>query len=292
MLPFAIYLITALLTGFHVYSLLSLAVYGVPATLLEPASLVGSVWLLAAAYVSLFRARVGAKIALPSSLLAWCFYAPALLGTMRAGKIGQISGAAVLPYLAVMFLAVSTAYSAFVSFAPSLPRRRRWIFPEQAASRTRMVLAALSVVVIAASGIWMGVTAHGARRISSRFLIPSGYVGWVRVEFGMSGSAPLATQGNQFILRIPSDGLLTTSSPERYGWGKDQYFYSSASGLHELPAAGPSDKRLIWGQVNGEDHTASRVRDYEEFFVGSEPQFRQQAGNMRIGPISAAPNPH
>ena len=83
MLPFAIYFIAGTVTGFHVYTLLSLAVYGAPFNPLEFVSLLGSFGLLIAAYVSLFRPNAGARIALIAALTVWCFYGPAVARILR-----------------------------------------------------------------------------------------------------------------------------------------------------------------------------------------------------------------
>lgn len=78
MLPFLIYSVTAVLTGFHVYVLLSYAVYGAPVNLLELVCLLGSFCMLVAAYISLFRPRAAARLALIAALTMWSFYGPAI----------------------------------------------------------------------------------------------------------------------------------------------------------------------------------------------------------------------
>jgi len=83
MLPFFLYFITGVITGFHIYALLSLAVYGVPFNPLEVVALLGSFGLLLAAYVSLFRPHGAAKLALVAALAIWSFYGPALAKVVR-----------------------------------------------------------------------------------------------------------------------------------------------------------------------------------------------------------------
>ena len=84
MLPFALYFVTAVVTGFHTYALLSFVVYGVPLNPLELISFLGSLCLLIAAYVSLFRPRVAARVALIACLAMWCFYAPAIANLVHS----------------------------------------------------------------------------------------------------------------------------------------------------------------------------------------------------------------
>lgn len=88
MLPFILYFVTAVLTGFHLYTLLSFTLYGAPFNLLELVALLGSFCLLIAAYVSLFRPRTAAQLALIACLAMWCFYAPAIAKVVRT-KLGN-----------------------------------------------------------------------------------------------------------------------------------------------------------------------------------------------------------
>ncbi len=84
MFPFSLYVITGVLTGVHLYLLLVFTVYTPAATLLEWVALLGSLGLLVAAYVSLFRPRLAAQIALIACLLSWAFYAPAAVRTVHS----------------------------------------------------------------------------------------------------------------------------------------------------------------------------------------------------------------
>ncbi len=83
MLPFLLYLIAGVLTGFQVYALVALGAYGAPVSPLELLSLFGSLVLIVTAYVSLWNPRLAARVALLAALLIWCFYAPATLHAVR-----------------------------------------------------------------------------------------------------------------------------------------------------------------------------------------------------------------
>ena len=116
----------------------------------------------------------------------------------------------------------------------------------------------------------------GAPR-SWRFLIPEGYTGWVRVEFEIPGAPPLPAEDGQIVLKIPPSGTLKTSSPEQYGWARDNYFYYSNNGVRPISDSGPG--KLIWGKINGQASGTSGKRAYEEFFVGTEQQFEVRLRN-------------
>lgn len=85
MLPFCLYFVAGVITGFHVYALLALTVYGAPFNPLEFVSLFGSFLLLIAACISLFRPYAAARVALIACLLIWSFYAPATVNLVRHG---------------------------------------------------------------------------------------------------------------------------------------------------------------------------------------------------------------
>jgi hypothetical protein len=83
MLPFCLYFVAGVITGLHVYTLLALTVYGVPFNPLELVALLGSLCLLIAAYVSLFKPYAAARLALLACLALWCFYGPAIAKSIR-----------------------------------------------------------------------------------------------------------------------------------------------------------------------------------------------------------------
>jgi hypothetical protein len=105
-------------------------------------------------------------------------------------------------------------------------------------------------------------------------LIPENYTGWVRIEFDVQGAPPLAKEGGEYVITIPADGILRTSSPEQYGWAHDRYYYYSGQAMHSLSDSG--EGALIWGKLNGEALGKSGQRKYEEFFVGTAEQFKNQ----------------
>jgi len=183
----------------------------------------------------------------------------------------------ILPYLATALLALVTAYSAFVSF-----RQQRdgstatWIFPNGTRRSAQIAVAICSLALFLGVAGWLTIDARHSIRHSSRFLIPEGYVGWVRVEFQIKDAPLLPVEGGECLFKFPPSGLLRTSSSEEYGWAKDHYFYYSEKGTRILRDTGPSSERLIWGKINGEESGSQGKRKYEEFFVGTEQQFREQ----------------
>lgn len=179
-----------------------------------------------------------------------------------------------LPYLALAFLILATIYSAIVSFRET-EGGPRWIFPDRAKGWGRIFICAVTLILVIGLGTWISTGSRNSNRRSLRFLIPEGYSGWVRVEFEVATAPPLPSDGGYTLVRIPPSGLLKTSSPEDYGWAKDDYFFYSGDDVRAIPDSGSG--RLIWGKINAEEANSSGKRKYEEFFVGTEQQFKEQA---------------
>ncbi len=182
----------------------------------------------------------------------------------------------ILAYLATALLVLVTAYSAVVSSRQKpTGGASTWLFPNTTSRSLQIAVGLCTVALFAALGLWPSITTHNYARRSSRFLMPEGYVGWVRVEFQSSGAPPVPVENGEYVFQIPPSGLLKTSSPEQYGWAKDRYFYDSKNGARRLPDGG-REQNLIWGKINGQESTSRSSRMYEEFFVGTEQQFKEQ----------------
>ena len=109
------------------------------------------------------------------------------------------------------------------------------------------------------------------RRPPSRFLIPSGYVGWVRVTYQIRNAPPLPREGKYLLVKINNDGSLQTSTDLPAGWARDQFFYYSGNTRQALSNAGWCKGGMIWGEVAEPD---GKSRTIQKFFVGNEDQFR------------------
>lgn len=117
-----------------------------------------------------------------------------------------------------------------------------------------------------------------------RYLIPEGYVGWVKIKHGEDAD-PLQMSNGEYICRIPANGILSISSKVEAGWARDEYFYYSPNGfLRELPDTGWGKGGMIWA-----DHTdfpatpdGSLPRhSTESFYVGTEEQYhREETGSL------------
>jgi hypothetical protein len=127
------------------------------------------------------------------------------------------------------------------------------------------VLALLSVIVLPACG-------HA--RTPCVYEIPSGYTGWVLIEFERPDAPPLPKRDGKLIFHVGGDGHMATSSKCEFGWSHDEYFYVGTTPI-ELERTAWGGGGQIWAGSNGSTQTAGqRPRTYETFFVGSEAAFK------------------
>src|SRR5579864_6400695 len=181
----------------------------------------------------------------------------------------------ILPYLAAVLLALATAYSAIASFREKPgSAAASVVFPHGAKRPTRILILIATLVLVIALGVWFIANTRSSTPRSLQFQIPEGYSGWVRVEFEIPGAPPLPQKAGQTLVKIPTSGALKTSSPEQYGWARDSYAFYSGAGVRSIPDSGAG--RLIWGKINGEASGPSGKRKYEELFVGTQQQFKDQ----------------
>jgi uncharacterized protein DUF6843 len=194
----------------------------------------------------------------------------------------------ILPYLAITLLLVVTAYSALVSFRQAgSTAPPTWIFPARAQRPTRIGVGIFTIALLVGVTISLTSGARHAGRHPYRFLVPEGYVGWARVDFEVNDAPSLPMEKGEYVVKFRSSGLLRTSSPEEYGRANDHYFYYSDNGTRPLPDSSSDKGRMIWGKINGESSGVQGKKKYEEFFVGTEQQFKQQLTAEPDGNASA-----
>ena len=103
-----------------------------------------------------------------------------------------------------------------------------------------------------------------------RFLIPEGYVGWIRVDFNIKDAPPLPAEGDYLVFKIPPSGYLRTPAKYMCGWPQDYYYYSLDS-RRQLN----TQQMIRWnGFASGAEPDVNKeITDY--IFIGTEVEFER-----------------
>ena len=133
--------------------------------------------------------------------------------------------------------------------------------------------------------------------LPTRCLLPDGYIGWVRVEYGIDRALPLPIEAAHCIIKIPECGVLATSSELDYTRVADDYYYYSDRERRPLSSDNWDGSSMIWGEAMlvTQDAGSAQASKSGTFFVGTRSQYRKQRanlgqpGNLRLA--STAPVP-
>jgi hypothetical protein len=117
-------------------------------------------------------------------------------------------------------------------------------------------------------------------RLPTRLLIPKGYVGPVKIEYGVRGALPLTIRYGHYIIKVTTDGRVQTSSPLDTGTAsEDEYFYYTDLTLERLYTASDScpigttpPEPMIWGGGVG---VGTNTSTYEWYFIGTRKQYEE-----------------
>lgn len=115
-----------------------------------------------------------------------------------------------------------------------------------------------------------------------QYFIPNGYVGWIRIEYQIKKASPLPQRGGYLIAKIPSTGVLRTSSIEARGWAADEYYYVTAAGARQkLAVESPTGIGMVHPDGSG-----------RKLFIGTKGQLNKFGWSYadRPGAIKTAPH--
>jgi hypothetical protein len=135
-----------------------------------------------------------------------------------------------------------------------------------------LLMACLLSLLLSASILASG---QGQGRRPYRYLIPEGYVGWVRVDFNVKDAPELPIEDGYYILMIPPSGRLLTSSDDMLGLKGDEYYYVCGNTKHLLSIDSGNDRSMIWHVFSGPTGTAyatDRPLKFRYVFVGPKEE--------------------
>jgi hypothetical protein len=123
-----------------------------------------------------------------------------------------------------------------------------------------------------------------------RFLIPEGYVGWIRVDFDVPGALELPVEDGYYIFKFSESGRLETSSSDIVESRRNQFFYYSGGLKYQLEIGAPIHRRLVQDEFSGpgQGHPAPVPNRYRYIFIGPRAVFeRYQASDKQRTPKEA-----
>jgi len=103
----------------------------------------------------------------------------------------------------------------------------------------------------------------------------------------------LPVEDGYYLVKLPTQGHIQTSSDIEYGWATDEYYYYSNGEREVLASTGWGEGGMIWAQTNGTRYGPDGpVNEY--FFVGTEEQYKKFGVNLKdenldplVGPVSS-----
>jgi hypothetical protein len=128
--------------------------------------------------------------------------------------------------------------------------------------RHRLVFLILPLILLSHVGC------EDEHRRPAKIYLPQGYVGWVRIEYGVQGAPELERDffGPWEYQRFPPSGLLQTSSKLYDGAASVNYFYYSANDVTPLPDQMINGGLISWCVLKSDGTRLER--NFLTFFVG------------------------
>lgn len=116
--------------------------------------------------------------------------------------------------------------------------------------------------------------AHDRSLPVSKFLIPNGYIGWLRVEYDVQCFPPIQVEDGVRTLRFAGANVLETSSSMPEDAAEREYFYYAADGSERnLAADYRNGNGMIWRESPGS--RGGKMKMFM-FFVGTEEQSKRR----------------
>lgn len=101
------------------------------------------------------------------------------------------------------------------------------------------------------------------KRTPRNYFIPKGYSGWVTIKYEKEGAPALQDVDGSLEVRIPSSGVLETSSPLTSGWARDDFYFSNGGSDELIPRKVDVDGEAM-RSVHDRDET---TQDYSELII-------------------------
>ena len=121
-----------------------------------------------------------------------------------------------------------------------------------------------------------------------RWIIPAGYTGWLRLDYGVWGAPPLPLNHGQYEVRMSRSGRLQTSTINISPIDDNGYYSAEASGLKQLVFKWPYPKGYAIQNVYGNGVLNAKGKPeihFECVFAGTSSEFLSNCLDCRDWPL-------
>ncbi|HEY0004837.1 MAG TPA: hypothetical protein VGB17_08490 [Pyrinomonadaceae bacterium] len=115
----------------------------------------------------------------------------------------------------------------------------------------RLPLSALCLLALTLSAALIPAGGQDKRYRLHRYLIPQGYVGWVRIDFNVKEAPPLPLEDGYYIVRVPPTGYLQTSSDDQINLLYTEYDYVCGGAKYRLAVNTGLAECRVWQEFSG-----------------------------------------
>lgn len=126
------------------------------------------------------------------------------------------------------------------------------------------------------------------RSTPERWIIPAGYVGWLRLDYSVKGAPSLPLERGRYVVRVPPSGRVATSTVNYPSVDSNDYNVQDPGGLRKLyfgwPPAQGYAVQIAYGQgkvgapANGLQRASVNI-EFEYLFVGTRSEFSTNGRN-------------
>src|ERR1051326_5600037 len=107
------------------------------------------------------------------------------------------------------------------------------------------------------------------------WIIPEGYVGWLRLDYSVTGTPALPVERGFYVVRMPRSGRLQTSSSGSRTIERNQYYIEGANGRDRITFSWPPVQGYAVQHAFRESvgDTKAYQPQFECVFVGTRSDF-------------------
>ena len=142
----------------------------------------------------------------------------------------------------------------------------------------------------------VGCSSREAREL---WVVPAGYVGWLRLDYSVGTAAPLTIEGGRYIIRFSPSGRVLTSSANKPRADRNEYRIVGPDGTKRLDFSGryPIDGYAVQSAYSFGQGTLGggwRTAEAECVFIGTRADFQRNGRNCAAWrlDLTSPPNAH